>query len=71
MRLSGLLVALVVALTLFAGIGSLAVLAANTLAPTAVAVLATVAVLALVVVAIVAMSAVGARSRRWLSNPYW
>ena len=30
-----------------------------------------VAALALVIVAIGAMSAVGARSRRWLSNPYW
>jgi membrane protein YdbS with pleckstrin-like domain len=68
---SRLLAALAVALTLLAGIGSLAVLVLNALAPAGVAVLAMVLVLALVVVAIGAMSAVGARSRRWLSNPYW
>jgi membrane protein YdbS with pleckstrin-like domain len=71
MWLSRLLAGLVTLLVVIAAIGSLAVLVLNTLAPNAVAVLATVAVLALVVVALVGMSALGARSRRWLSNPYW
>jgi hypothetical protein len=64
MRLSKLAAALVVGLGLIAGIGSLAVLA-MALRPT------TAVVVALVVLAVVATSAVGARSRRWLSNPYW
>ena len=64
MHRSKLVAALVVGLSLLAGIGSLAVLALN--AP-----LTTVVVVALVVLAVVAASAVGARSRRWLSNPYW
>lgn len=64
MHLSKPIAALVVGLALLAGIGSLAVLVLNALATT-------VVVLALVVIAVVAASAVGARSRRWLSNPYW
>jgi sorbitol-specific phosphotransferase system component IIBC len=65
MWLSRLLAGFVTLLVALAAIGSLAVLVLNALAPSA------VAVLALVIVALVVTSAVGARSRRWLSNPYW
>ena len=65
MWLSRLLAGLVTLLVAIAAVGSLAILVLNALVPT------TIAVLALVIVALVVTSAVGARSRRWLSNPYW
>ena len=64
MWLSRLLAGFVVLLVALTAIGSVVVLALNALVPTTVVVLA-------LVVAIGAMSAVGTRSRRWLSNPYW
>lgn len=65
MRVSQLLVALIVMVLALAGLGSLAVLLTSPLQ------LATILVLALVVLTVVATSALGGRSRRWLSNPYW
>ena len=65
MRASQPLVALVLVALSLVGLGSLVVLLTNPLQSAA------VAVLALVVLAVVVASALGGRSRRWRSNPYW
>ncbi|WP_049902956.1 hypothetical protein [Halococcus agarilyticus] len=65
MRASGLVAALVLAATLLVGVGALTTLALSSLR------LATVLVVALALLYVVAASALGSRSRRWLSNPYW
>lgn len=64
MRTVQLISALVVGFSAIAALGSLAVLVSN--APGA-----ATFVVALLMVAIAGTSAVGARSRRWLANPYW
>jgi hypothetical protein len=55
----------VLAATLLVGAGALATLALSSLQ------LAPVLVVALALLYVVAASALGSRSRRWLSNPYW
>ena len=65
MRASGLVAAVVLAATLLVGAGALATLALSSLQ------LAPVLVVALAFLYVVAASALGSRSRRWLSNPYW
>ena len=65
MRASGLVAAVVLAATLLVGAGALATLTLSSLQ------LAPVLVVALALLYVVAASALGSRSRRWLSNPYW
>ncbi|PSQ14251.1 hypothetical protein BRC98_00550 [Halobacteriales archaeon QS_7_68_65] len=65
MYASQLVAALVIAVTVLAGAGALVTLALSAVQ------LATVVVVALATLYVVVASAIGSRSRRWLSNPYW
>jgi hypothetical protein len=65
MYASQLVAALVIVVTLLAGAGALVTLALSVVQ------LATVVVVALATLYVVVASAIGSRSRRWLSNPYW
>jgi hypothetical protein len=67
MQASALGSVVVVGLLALASAGALATLLVNG----ALGRLAALAVLAVVLVSVVAASALGSRSRRWLSNPYW
>jgi hypothetical protein len=67
MQASALGSVVVVGLLALASAGALATLIVNGVLGRP----AVLAVLAVVLVSVVAASALGSRSRRWLSNPYW